>query len=409
MNAAEKVRKGFRVSAQLMEFRTEVEDFLDSNASLAVLEAGAKTTSVFSPWTQSMEWHRCLAARGWSAVDWPVEYGGTGWSEDKKAIFHEECNRRGLPSLMPHGLKMLGPLLIDLGSDAQKKKYLPGILSGEDFWCQGYSEPNSGTDLTSLNCKAEIDGSDYIINGSKIWTTFAFHANKMFMLVRTGRGEHNRDGITFLLVDDMNLQGMTVRKIIGLDGLPEQAEVFFENVRVPQANRIGEEGQGWAVANHLLKHERGDGTSLSELRKLDAIAQAAKQTRNPAGILYSEDPAFQMSFGTLVAEVKSVIAIHKLAQNGDAIASDPALPSILKTLVSENQQALSKLCVQISGLEAMPWQVDALQVGSGADPLGTDFELIAMPYYLCGLSTSIYGGTNEIQRDLISRSVLRRS
>lgn len=395
------------MAIELNEFRAEIAEFIDKNATLEILEAGAKTTSLFTPWDQTMKWHRILASRGWSALHWPVEHGGTGWSDDQKAIFYDECDKRNVPNLLPHGLQMLGPLLIDLGSDDQKEKYLPGILSGEDFWCQGYSEPNAGTDLTSLNCKADPDGDDYIINGSKTWTTLAFKANKMFMLVRTGRGAHNRDGITFLLVDEMDLPGMTVNPIIGLDGLPEQAEVFFDNVRVPQANRVGEEGNGWAVANHLLKHERGDGSSLSELRKLREIAKAAKHTKNPDGIFYSDDPAFLKRLGEVTADVHAVKNMHNFAKTGGDLAEDPALASMLKTLVSENQQALSKLCIQIAGLEALPWQVDALRVGGDGDPLGSDFELIAMPYYLCALSTSIYAGTNEIQRDLISRSALR--
>src|SRR5690606_20053739 len=187
------------------DFREEVNRFLDEAVTDLIAEAGAKTTSVFAPFEQVMAWQKILYRKGWVAPYWPVEHGGAGWTPEQANVFESECQKRGLPPLLPQGLRMIGHLLIDLGSEAQKAKYLPGILSGEDFWCQGYSEPGAGSDLASLSCMAVPDGDDYVINGSKIWTTYAHHANRMFLLVRTSREGKKQQGITFLLIDSMDL------------------------------------------------------------------------------------------------------------------------------------------------------------------------------------------------------------
>jgi len=390
----------------LESFRNEVSAFLDSAATESILEAGRKTTSVFAPFEQIMQWHNILYKKGWVASGWPTEYGGTGWSVEQRYIFSEECWRRDLPPLLPHGLNMVGPLLIDLGTEEQKRKYLPGILSGEDFWTQGYSEPNSGSDLASLSCSAVADGDDYVINGSKIWTTYAHHANRMFMLVRTNKGGKKQEGITFLLLDSIDLPGLTIREIVGLDGVPEQCEVFFDNVRVPQSGRVGEENAGWAVAKHLLKHERGGAAAgpmlLNAIRK---IRRAAAETPSAFGDMLSEDPAFQSQLGEVEADVRSFDHYEKLALSGGEPSHDPAFPSLKKTMSSELTQKISTLMMEISGLEALPRQLDAIRVGANVEPLGTDFELLAMPYYLNSRAASIYAGSNEIQRDLIARSL----
>ncbi|SMX75020.1 Acyl-CoA dehydrogenase, N-terminal domain [Brevibacterium sp. Mu109] len=219
----------------LAEFRAEVAEFLDTAPTPEILEAGRKTTSVFAPFEQVMAWHRILHSRGWSAPDWPVEHGGPGWSVEQQYVFADEYQKRGLPPLLPNGLKMVGPLLMEIGTPEQQEKHLPGILSGDDYWTQGYSEPGAGSDLASLSCSAVADGDDYILNGSKIWTTYAHHANRMFMLVRTSREGRKQAGITFLLLDRMDYPGIEVRPIVGLDGAPEQCEVFFTDARVPQS------------------------------------------------------------------------------------------------------------------------------------------------------------------------------
>lgn len=392
---------------ELEAFRREVAEFFVSAPTAAIREAGRKTTSVFAPFKECMEWHRILFEKGWVAPHWPKEYGGTGWSVEQRFIFAEEYRKADLPPLLPQSLGMVGPLLIDLGTGEQKDRYLPGILSGEDFWAQGYSEPNSGSDLASLSCRAEADGSDYIINGSKIWTTYAHHANRMFMLVRTSNEGKKQQGITFLLLDRMDYPGMVVRPIVGLDGFPEQCEVFFDNVRVPQSGRVGVENDGWSVAKHLLKHERGGsgGASPALMRYCERARQAAAQTPSPFGGMLAGDPVFQRDIGELEADIASLGHFEKLAISGHHVARDPAFPSMNKTINSELIQRASTLMMQISGVDSLARQLETLRVGSNVEPLGSEFDLVAMPLYLNSRATTIYAGSNEVQRDLIARSM----
>ena len=393
---------------ELEAFRAEVAAFLDSAPTAEIREAGKKTTSVFAPFEQVMAWQKILHARGWAAPSWPKDYGGPGWSVEQRYIFSEEYWKRDLPPLLPNGLMMVGPLLIELGTEEQKAKYLPGIISGEDYWTQGYSEPNAGSDLAALACSAVADGDDYIINGQKIWTTLAHKANRMFMLVRTSREGKKQQGITFLLLDRMDYPGMTVRPIVGLDGIEEQCEVFFDNVRVPQSGRVGEENQGWAVAKALLKHERG-GTAQSPAlrRKLAWLHEAAQQVPAAQGGVLAEDPVFQRDIGALEAEISSYEYFEKLVLSGHAMRDDPAMPSMNKVISSELAQRVSELMIRVSGISGLAAQIEALEVGSGKAALDSGFDLVAMPYYLNSRATTIYAGTNEVQRDLIARTLQR--
>ena len=300
------------------------------------------------------------------------------------------------------------PLLIDLGTEEQKRKYLPGILSGEDYWTQGYSEPNSGSDLASLSCKAVPDGDDYIINGSKIWTTLAHRANRMFMLVRTNNEGKKQQGITFLLLERTDYPGMEIRPIIGLDGFPEQCEVFFDNVRVPQSGRVGAENDGWTVAKHLLKHERGGSAQSPTLKRyVERVREAAADTPSPFGGSMADDPVFQRDIGDLEADIASFEHFEKLVVSGHDISRDPGFPSMNKTMNSELIQRITVMMTQVSGLEGLSLELEALRVGSNAAQLGSDLDLISMPLYLNSRATTIYAGTNEVQRDLIARTLPR--
>lgn len=391
---------------ELEEFRQEVIEFFETAPTDAIREAGRKTTSVFAPFDEVMAWHNILYKKGWVAPFWPKEHGGTGWSVEQRYIFSEEYRRHDLPPLLPNGLIMVGPLLIDLGTEEQKRKHLPGILSGEDYWTQGYSEPGAGSDLASLSCSAVPDGDDYIINGSKIWTTLAHRANRMFMLVRTSNEGRKQEGITFLLLDRVDYPGMEIRPIVGLDGFPEQCEVFFNDVRAPQSGRVGRENDGWTVAKHLLKHERGGGASSPSLhRYLEMVRAAAAATASPFGGAMADDPVFQRDLGGLEAEVASLEHVEKLAISGHPIAQDPAFPSMRKTISSELTQEISVLMTRVTGLEGLALQLEARKVGSGVEPFGSDFDLISMPFYLNSRATSIYAGVNEVQRDLIARTL----
>ncbi|PLS21220.1 acyl-CoA dehydrogenase family protein [Neptunicoccus cionae] len=395
-----------QTKAELDAFRDEVAAFLDTAPTDAIREAGRKTTSAFPPFEQAVAWQVILNEKGWAAPDWPEEYGGTGWSGAQRTIFEEEYRKRDLPPLLPNSLKMVGPLLIDLGTEEQKAKYLPRILSGEDYWTQGYSEPNSGSDLASLKCSAVADGEDYIINGSKIWTTFAHKSNRMFMLVRTSAEGKKQQGITFLLLDRTDFPGMDIRPIRGLDGNAEFCEVFFDNVRVPQSGRVGAENEGWSVAKHLLKHERnGSSNSPVLVRYLQRITESAREEMSPFGGRLSDDPVFQRDLGALHADVTTLAHFERLIMGGHEMANDPALPSVAKTMTTELTQRVSLMMTRIAGLEGLSLQLDALTVGSGVDPMGSELDLIAMPFYLNSRATTIYAGTNEIQRDLIARSL----
>ncbi|MBO2463242.1 acyl-CoA dehydrogenase family protein [Actinomadura violacea] len=394
---------------EIEDFRREVAEFLDTAPTDAIREAGRKTTSVFAPFDEVMQWHGILHRKGWAAPEWPVEHGGTGWTAEQRFVFAEEYCRRDLPPLLPNGLKMIGPLLIDLGTDEQKRRHLPGILAGEDYWTQGYSEPGAGSDLASLTCTAVPDGDDYVINGSKIWTTLAHRANRMFMLVRTSSAGKKQQGITFLLLDRVDYPGMEIRPIVGLDGFPEQCEVFFDDVRVPRSGRVGAENDGWTVAKHLLRYERGGSMQSPWLHRFVRMIRAAAGERtSPFGGRLADDPVFQRDLGELEADVASVEHLERLAVSGHPIAADPAFPSLNKTIGSELIQRLTSLMARVSGLEGLALQLQALEVGAGADPLGDGFDLIAMPYYLNSRATSIYAGTNEVQRDLIARSLTNR-
>ena len=390
---------------ELEAFREEVAQFLDTAPTAAIREAGRRTTSVFAPFDETMAWHRTLARRGWAAPGWPVEHGGVAWSAEQRFVFTEEYCRRDLPPLLPNGLKMIGPLLIDLGTEEQKRRHLPGILAGDDYWAQGYSEPGAGSDLAALSCAAVPDGDDYVITGSKTWTTLAHRANRMFMLVRTSSAGKKQQGITFLLLDRLDLPGLRIRPIVGLDGSPEQCEVFFDEVRVPQSGRVGAEDDGWTVAKHLLEHERGGSTGSPWLdRFVRMIRGAAAERTSPFGGTLAADPVFQRDLGELEADVASMRHLEELAVSGHPIADDPAFPSLNKTINSELTQRLTTLMARVSGLEGLALQLDALRVGSGVEPLHDEFDLVAMPYYLNSRAASIYAGTNEVQRDLIARS-----
>jgi alkylation response protein AidB-like acyl-CoA dehydrogenase len=237
-------------------FREAIRTFLKGALTPELIRAGQRTTSVFSDFEAGKTWQSILHAKGWGAPEWPMEYGGTGWDIQQRYIFLEECKLANAPNPVMMGIQMLGPMLMHFGTEAQKDRYLPGIISGDDVWCQGYSEPGSGSDLASLKTTAERDGDEYIINGTKIWTSMAHHSNWIFCLVRTDKNVKPQAGISFLLID-MATPGISVSPFPSLDGEVEQCQVFFENVRVPIANLLGEENQGWTVAKYLLEFERG--------------------------------------------------------------------------------------------------------------------------------------------------------
>jgi len=388
------------LSTDDLAFRDTVRAFLDANLTPDLREAGRRMTSVFCDKVHSLAWQKILHAEGWVAPSWPVEYGGPGWSEIQRHVFHAECARAGAPNLAPMGLRMVAPAIMAFGSPEQKARYLPRILSGEDYWCQGYSEPGSGSDLASLRMSAVADGDDYVLNGSKIWTTHAQWASHMFCLVRTSTEGKPQAGITFLLIE-MDRPGIKVDPIITLAGEHEVNQVFFDDVRTPKADRLGAENQGWTVAKHLLEFERGGGYAAG----LDAGLARLRDMAEAEDVL--DDPHYrrrlaEAEIGALAIDITERRVLSALATGGKP---GPA-SSILKVQGSEQLQRLDELGIDALGSYVAPHQPKAREAGSNETPVGPEHGLTTMARYLNNRAASIYGGSNEIQRDIIAKLVL---
>ena len=387
-------------------FRDEVRAFLDENLTPELAEAGKLTTSVFTDKQWNLAWQKILYRKGWVAPSWPVEYGGTGWTEMQKYIWTSECTRYGTPNLSPMGLRMCGPMLMKFGTKEQKDYYLPRILSGEDYWCQGYSEPGAGSDLASLQLKAVSDGDDYVLNGTKIWTTHAHFANMMFCLVRTDASGKPQEGITFLLLD-MTTPGIKVEPIITLAGEHEVNQVFFDDVRVPKKNRVGEENQGWTVAKYLLEFERGGAFAASLEVGIEKIREVASGERSGDGTRLIDDQTFARKIAEAAIEVKAMeMTEHRvMAELAGGKNPGPA-SSMLKTRGTEMRQRLDEIAIETIAFYAGADQHDARTPGSNVEPIGPAEGMVFMPTYLNNRAASIYGGSNEVQRGIMAKLVL---
>jgi len=386
-------------SAEERAFRDEVRAWLAQNLPSELRDKVVQYASLGRE--DLLRWHRILAQKGWIAPAWPTEWGGTGWSVVQRYIFEEECGYAGAPPLIPFGLAMCGPVLLKFGTDAQKQHFLPRIYRGEDFWCQGYSEPGSGSDLASLRTSAVRRGEHYVVNGQKIWTTLAHMADWIFCLVRTDSNvERKQDGISFLLID-MRTPGITVRPLILMDGRREVNEVFFDNVDVPVENRVHDEGRGWTVAKYLLGHERMNtariGTSKRELDQLKTFA--ASQRRNGKSLV--DDVRFRDKLSRLEIEL-TALSITNL-RFVDALRGGRAPGaeiSMLKIRGTEIQQRLTELMLEAAGPRAQ-----AIASGDGA-ALDDPFVARLATRYCNMRKTTIYAGSNEIQRNIIAKHAL---
>jgi alkylation response protein AidB-like acyl-CoA dehydrogenase len=353
-----------------------------------------------------VRWQRILFEKGWLAPGWPEEHGGIRWTSIQRYIFEEEAAAAGAPRLTPFGLHMVGPVIIAFGSPQQKSRYLPRILSSEDWWCQGYSEPGSGSDLASLKTRAERQGDQYLVNGQKTWTTHAQHADMIFCLVRTSTTGKKQEGISFLLID-MHSPGVTVRPIITLEGEHEVNEVWFENVKVPAENLVGEEGRGWTYAKFLLSHERtgiaGVGASKRELNYLKHIAVEERQGGKPL----SEDPLFRDRIARVEIDLMAleITCLRVAAADRDGKAPGPEA-SILKIKGTEIQQELTELMMDAVGPYALPHLPMAWGDHWIGSHIGPDYAAPLAARYFNYRKTSIYGGSNEIQRNIIAQMVL---
>ena len=381
-------------------FRAEVRQWLGERLTAEMREVSAKVTSVFVDKPHNLAWQRILATRGWVAPHWQAEHGGPGWDETERYIFASECARAGAPSLAPMGLRMVAPCIMRYGTAEQKAHYLPRILSGDDYWCQGYSEPQAGSDLAALSLRADRDGDFYILNGSKIWTTHAHFANRMFCLVRTARESARQAGITFLLLD-MATPGITIRPILSIANDHDFNQVFFEDVRVPVSGRLGEENQGWTVAKYLLEFERAVAYAAGLHAALGEVRRVAEAT----GLI--KEAQFRRKLSLDTAQVAAIEAVELGVMAAIASGRNPGpASSMLKIQGTETQQRIQELAVEAAGDYAAPDQHAARQPGSNLEPLGSDSAMVAAPRYFNGRAASIYGGSNEIQRGIIAKQVL---
>ena len=389
-----------KLSAEDAAFRDEVRAFLQARLTPELKDAARRMTSVFIDRDWSIAWQKILHEKGWVAPDWPVEYGGPGWTDTQRYVFEGECSAASAPPLAPQGLKMVGPVLMRYGTPEQKAFYLPRLLAGEDFWCQGYSEPGAGSDLASLRMAAVPDGNDYLLNGSKIWTTHAHFANRIFCLVRTSTEGKPQEGITFLLID-METPGITVRPITSLSGDHDLNEVFFDNVRVPQANRVGRENDGWTVAKYLLEFERGGRMSAGLKVNLGRVReQAAAEGR-------LQEPGYRRRLLEAEFALTAIETTEQRILSALSAGKNPGpLSSLLKIQSTEAMQKIDELGIEAAGLYGAVEQTEARQALSQMAFVGPEHSLTAMARYYNNRAASIYGGSNEIQRNLIAKLML---
>ncbi|MCH8684524.1 acyl-CoA dehydrogenase family protein [Pedomonas mirosovicensis] len=383
-------------------FRQEVRAFIAENYPEVL--RGAESTEELSK-EEVLSWHRVLAKKGWIAPNWPKEYGGTGWTPVQRYIWAEECAKADTIRVLPFGINMVGPVIYTFGTPEQKQRFLPPTLSGDIWWCQGYSEPGAGSDLASLRTQARREGDHYIVNGQKTWTTLAQHADWGFFLVRTDPAAKPQEGISFLLID-MKSPGVTVRPIITLGGEHEVNEVFLENVRVPVENRVYEENKGWTCAKFLLAHERtniaGVAVSKRGIEKLKAIARKELSGGRPL----VEDPFFARKITELEVDLMALeyTELRVLASESAGKGPGPE-SSLLKIKGTEIQQRLTELALEAVGHYGAPYFRGFPEAGDN-QPIGPDYAHRAAPTYFNMRKTSIYGGSNEIQRNIIAKMVL---
>jgi alkylation response protein AidB-like acyl-CoA dehydrogenase len=391
-------------SPEQLAFRDEVREFLKNNLPEDIA-AKVKLAKHMSK-EDHERWQKILSKQGWYAPGWPVEHGGTDWGPIEKHIFDEESAAAGAPRLVPFGVNMVAPVIIKFGTEEQKQTYLPRILDGTDWWCQGYSEPGAGSDLASLKTRAVRDGDHYIVNGQKTWTTLGQHANWIFCLVRTDPEAQQQRGISFLLID-MATPGITVRPIYTLDGDHEVNEVFFDDVKVPVENLVGEENKGWTCAKYLLTHERtglaGIGASKAAMNNLKRIA--SKQMKNGKPLI--EDTLFR----TQIAEVEmQLMAAEMSTLRIVAAASEGGVPgaesSILKVQGTEIRQAITNLMRKALGPYALPFLPEELDLDYDGELLVDDYAASPASQYFNMRKLSIFGGSNEIQKNIVSKMIL---
>jgi alkylation response protein AidB-like acyl-CoA dehydrogenase len=403
-------------SATDSAFRDEVRTFLQEKLTPELRQAGRLMTSVYADHEASMEWQRVLHERGWAAPAWPVEFGGCDWGLTQHYIFSRESTLAGAPSLSPMGIRMVAHAIIKFGTDAQKEFYLPRILTGEVFFCQGYSEPEAGSDLADLSMAAVDDGDDLVCTGSKIWTTHAGEANWMFGLVRTSRTAKRQQGITFVLIE-MTSPGIQIRPLVMTSGEKIQNQVFFDEARVPKSNVLGQIDDGWTVAKYLLEFERGGGAASPALQVMaEEIAAVSADQPGPGGGRLSDDPAFahKLADARIRTEVLEILEYRVLAAVAEG-KNPGAASSMLKVLATELSQSLTELAMEAAGPRGRVYQPHATWPGGPVSEFepppdgyvsGDPWQAVASLRYFNDRAGSIYAGSNEIQRNILAKAAL---
>lgn len=380
---------GIALPQELREFRAEVRDFLKERLTDELREAQGRVSGVYPEPEISLAWQSLLAEKGWAAPAWPKEYGGPGWDGVRRFIFETECALAGAPLVYPIGIRLVAPVVQEFGSERQKADWLPRILDGSDYWCQGFSEPGAGSDLAALSTKAVRDGGDFVVNGSKIWTTHAHHANRIFALVRTDDTGRRQEGISALAIDTAS-PGVEIRPIISIDGDHEVNEVFLSDVRVPASNLIGEEGQGWKIAKYLLEFERGTGLFAGRLRSsLKRVEYVGRQNDR------FSDPQLAGELVELMSEIDCFEMLEYLTLTSVEPGSSPGpVASVLKLRVSRLKQSISQFGLRVLG-------ESALRFTSGPNELAG--ALVAEA--LSARAATIFGGAAEVQLSIIAKSL----
>ncbi|HEX7776313.1 MAG TPA: acyl-CoA dehydrogenase family protein [Parvibaculum sp.] len=389
-------------------FRQEVRAFISEALTPDIRAKVARSKHGYVDRASHVKWQKALGKKGWLAPNWPEQYGGPGFSHSQRYIYDVEMARAGAPFVIPFGPTMVAPVIMKYGTPEQKKRFLPDILETNVLWCQGYSEPGSGSDLASLQTKAGNKGDHYLVNGSKIWTSLAQYADWIFCLVRTSREGKPQEGISFLLID-MKTPGVKVEPLLLIDGTPaphqEVNQVFFTDVKVPKENLIGEENKGWTYAKYLLEFERGNAYSAALYRELNKVRSIAAETKVD-GRMVAEDPAFQAQAADVEAQITALefteLRIFSALSTGGNVGPES---SLLKCRGTELQQLVSQFALETVGYYVMPFVADGL-IDTNEPSVGPSYAMTVAPHYFSYRKVSIFGGSNEIQRNIMSKAVL---
>ena len=389
----------------LQQFTEEVRVFLSEKLTPDLKRAGMLEAGIYADRTVAEAWLKILNEQCWAVPAWPVEWGGTGWSAEQHAIWQQELTLASAPALPPNGPRMVAPAIMHYATEEQKQYYLPRIREGEDWWAQGYSEPGAGSDLSSLQCAAVRDGDKYVINGTKIWTTHAHFCNRMFCLVRTDSSGPQQHGITFLLFD-MDLPGIEIQPIISISGDHEFNQVFFTDARVPASGRLGAENDGWSVAKYLLTHERGGKTATAMMMKVKNL-RSFLDSEAKAGVDLRKDAGYMQQLAGLEVELAAYVAFEERVFDSVAAGeSVGTVSSVLKIRRTELRQQMDELLLDAVDYYGLPYQPNIREFRNNETPIGSDTAATAMPRYLNNRAATIYAGSNEVQRNILSKRTL---